>query len=57
VSGLRFYKQDKLVDRLGHPVPGGYKYGNLALKVGGVSDETVKFQGESKIGRGSQMGA
>jgi hypothetical protein len=28
---------------LGHPVPGGYKYGNLALQVGGVSDETVKF--------------
>jgi hypothetical protein len=27
---------------LGHPVPGGYKYGNLALQVGGVSDETVK---------------
>jgi hypothetical protein len=28
---------------LGHPVPGGYKYGNLALQVGGVSDETVKY--------------
>jgi hypothetical protein len=26
-----------------HPVPGGYKYGNLALQVGGVSDETVKY--------------
>jgi hypothetical protein len=24
-------------------VPGGYKYGNLALQVGGVSDETVKY--------------
>jgi hypothetical protein len=24
--------------RLCHPVPGGYKYGNLALQVGGVSD-------------------
>jgi hypothetical protein len=23
--------------------PGGYKYGNLALQVGGVSDETVKY--------------
>jgi hypothetical protein len=22
---------------LGHPVPGGYKYGDLALQVGGVS--------------------
>jgi hypothetical protein len=22
---------------------GGYKYGNLALQVGGVSDETVKY--------------
>jgi hypothetical protein len=25
---------------VGHPVPGGYKYGHLALQVGGVSDET-----------------
>jgi hypothetical protein len=25
------------------PVPGGYKYGNLALQVGGASDETVKY--------------
>jgi hypothetical protein len=24
-------------------VPGGYKYGDLALQVGGVSDETVKY--------------
>jgi hypothetical protein len=23
--------------------PGGYKYGNLALQVGGVSNETVKY--------------
>jgi hypothetical protein len=23
---------------LGHPVPGGYKYGDLALHVGGVSN-------------------
>jgi hypothetical protein len=29
--------------RLGHPVPGGYKYGDLALEVGGVSDETIKY--------------
>jgi hypothetical protein len=28
---------------LGHPAPGGYKYGDLALEVGGVSDETVKY--------------
>jgi hypothetical protein len=28
---------------LGHPVLGGYKYGNLAFQVGGVSDETVKY--------------
>jgi hypothetical protein len=27
----------------GHPVPGRYKYGNLALQVGEVSDETVKY--------------
>jgi hypothetical protein len=26
-----------------NPVPVGYKYGDLALQVGGVSDETVKF--------------
>jgi hypothetical protein len=26
-----------------YPVSGGYKYGNLALQVGGVSDETVKY--------------
>jgi hypothetical protein len=31
------------LQQLGHPVPGGYKYGNLALQVGGVSDETVKY--------------
>jgi hypothetical protein len=24
--------------KLGHPVPGGYKYGDLALQVGGVSN-------------------
>jgi hypothetical protein len=29
--------------KLGHPVSGGYKYGNLALQVGGVSNETVKY--------------
>jgi hypothetical protein len=28
---------------MGHAVPGGYKYGNLALQVGGVSEETVKY--------------
>jgi hypothetical protein len=28
---------------LGHPVPGGYKYGNLSIQVGGVSNETVKY--------------
>jgi hypothetical protein len=27
---------------LGHPVPEGYIYGDLALQVRGVSDETVK---------------
>jgi hypothetical protein len=29
--------------KLGHPVPGGYKYGDLALQVGGDSYETVKY--------------
>jgi hypothetical protein len=28
---------------MGHPVPGGYEYGNLALQVEGVSDETEKY--------------
>jgi hypothetical protein len=28
---------------LGDPVPGEYKYGNLALQVGGVSNETAKY--------------
>jgi hypothetical protein len=28
---------------LGHAVPGGYKYRDLALQVGGVSNEIVKY--------------
>jgi hypothetical protein len=28
---------------MGHSVPGGYKYGDLTLHVGGGSDETVKY--------------
>jgi hypothetical protein len=28
---------------MGHPVPGGYKYGDLGLQVGGVSDDTGKY--------------
>jgi hypothetical protein len=33
---------------LGHPVPGGYKYGYLALQVGGVSRiGTIKYGLES----------
>jgi hypothetical protein len=31
---------------LGHPVPGGYKYGDLAIQVGGVSGESVTFDCE-----------
>jgi hypothetical protein len=31
------------VNQLGHSVPGGYKYRDLALQVGGVSNETVKY--------------
>jgi hypothetical protein len=31
---------------MGHPVSEGCKYGNLALVVGGVSDETVKYDRE-----------
>jgi hypothetical protein len=33
-------------NQLSHPVPGGYKYRDLALQVGGVSDETMKYGGE-----------
>jgi hypothetical protein len=29
--------------QLEHPVPGGYKYGNLTLQARGISDETVKY--------------
>jgi hypothetical protein len=28
---------------LGYPVPGKYKYGDLAFQVGGVSNVTVKY--------------
>jgi hypothetical protein len=28
---------------LDHPVPGGYKYGDLALQIVGVSGETVTY--------------
>jgi hypothetical protein len=34
---------------LGHPVPGGYKYGDLVLQVGGVSRiVTIKYGLESR---------
>jgi hypothetical protein len=37
------------VEYLGYPVPGGYKYGDLALQVGGVSRiETIKYGLESR---------
>jgi hypothetical protein len=36
-----------------HPVPGGYEYGDLALRVGGVSNETVKY-GLSSAGLGPE---
>jgi hypothetical protein len=29
--------------KLDHPVPGGYKYGDLALQVGSLAFETVKY--------------
>jgi hypothetical protein len=29
--------------KLGYSVPGGYKYGDLAFQVGGVSSEKVEF--------------
>jgi hypothetical protein len=45
---LRVVRGDKMGTQcsgvqLDHPVPGAYKYGDLALQVGGVSDETVKY--------------
>jgi hypothetical protein len=40
---------------LGHPVPGGYKYGDLAFQAGGVSRiETIKYDVQS---RGTQTRA
>jgi hypothetical protein len=36
-------QREKTTRKTLHPVPGGYKYGDLALQVGGVSDETVKY--------------
>jgi hypothetical protein len=39
--------------KLGDPVPGGYKYGGLALQVGDHSNKTVKY-GLSSVGLGPQ---
>jgi hypothetical protein len=39
---------------MGHPVSGGNKYGNLALQVGGVSDETLKY-GREFCGTSAQV--
>jgi hypothetical protein len=41
-------------ERLGHPVTGGYKYGDLALQVGGVSNDTVR-RGVSSEGLGPEI--
>jgi hypothetical protein len=38
---------------MGHPVPGEYKYRDLALQVGEVSNETVKY-GLSSAGLGPE---
>jgi hypothetical protein len=36
---------------MGHPVPKEYKYGNMVLQVGEVSDDTVKYDtGSSRLG-------
>jgi hypothetical protein len=35
-----------IINTVSSTVPGGYKYGNLALQVGGVSDETEKYSRE-----------
>jgi hypothetical protein len=40
--------------RYNYPAPGGYKYGNLALQVGGVSNETVKY-GREFCGTSTQV--
>jgi hypothetical protein len=43
----RCYDQDNVTVS----VPGGYKYGNLTLQVGGVSDETLKLvTGPARLG-------
>jgi hypothetical protein len=41
-EGKQFGETQCLRVKLGHPVPGGYKYGNMTLQVG-FSDETVKY--------------
>jgi hypothetical protein len=43
VCGLSLTLPKKRTAQLGHPVPEEYKYGNLALQVGGVSAEAVKY--------------
>jgi hypothetical protein len=55
---LRYIPEDKTVQRIpvsrrrrrkGNPVPGGYKYGDLALHVGGsIESERVKCGHESR---------
>jgi hypothetical protein len=39
---------------LGHPVPGGYKYMDLAVKVGRVSNGTIKY-GREFCGTSTQV--
>jgi hypothetical protein len=41
IPGHRYLHRCSCND-MGHPFPGGYKYGDLALHVGGVSNKTVK---------------
>jgi hypothetical protein len=41
---------------LGHPVPGGYKYGDLALQVGGVSRIGIILYGLESYGTQARAG-
>jgi hypothetical protein len=43
VSRKRRRKGNPVPESMGDPVPGWYKYENLALQIEGVSDETVKY--------------
>jgi hypothetical protein len=49
---LKFFGTFPQMKQLAHPLPGGNKYRNLALQIGGVSKiETIKY---AHVSRGTQ---